>query len=127
RAARVIALCTEKEPGMITPFVDRIVTALPNFKVEGVKRGFLKLLCDKSLIIDEKNLGILTDLSFTWLADPKEAIAIRYYAMDILSRVASSYPEIKTELLEIISSISEENSAALHSKIKKLRLQLGST
>lgn len=120
RAARVMALCTEKNTNLIVPYLQNIIDSLDTLRVEGVRRSFLKIFAEMSVELNEDMLGILTDLSFTWLVDQKEAIAIRYYAIDILLKVIKLYPEIKTELTESLKSLLEDNSSALHAKSRKV-------
>jgi hypothetical protein len=120
RAARIVALCTENNPQLIEPHLQTIVDALEGIQVEGVKRSFLKIFAETSIRLNENMLGFLTDRCFTWLADPKEAIAIRYYAIDILLKVVKLYPEIKVELSESLSSILQNDSSALKAKSRKV-------
>ena len=120
RAARVIALCIENNPGLIVPHQQKIVDAFENLSVEGVKRSFLKIFAEIPVEINEELIGILTDRSFNWLVDEKEAIAIRYYAIDILLKVVKIYPEIKGELTDALNYIRENDSTALQTKSKKV-------
>jgi hypothetical protein len=120
RAARVIALCVEINTELIAPHLHGMVEALDRISVEGVKRSFLKIFAEMPVELDEDMLGILTDRSFNWVVDQKEAIAIRYYAIDILVKVVKLYPEIKVELTESLNSILENDSSALLVKSKKV-------
>ena len=119
RAARVIALSTEKHSDLIVPHLQSIIDTLDSIRVEGVKRSFLKIFAEMPVELNEDMLGIITDRSFNWLVDPKEAVAIRYYAIDILLKVTRLYPEIKVELADSLNSLLEDNSSALHAKSKK--------
>jgi hypothetical protein len=116
RAARIIALCIEENPDLITNYFKRIAEALPGIKVDGVKRGFLKMLADTSISFDEESAGFLTDIAFTWLEDSSQAIAIRYYCIEILQKVSLQYPEIGDELTVILKNMPEDISAGLQSK-----------
>jgi hypothetical protein len=120
RAARVIALCVENNTTLIIPHLQRMVDTIDTISVEGVKRSFLKIFAEMPVELNEDMLGILTDRSFNWLVDPKEAIAIRYYAIDILVKVVKLYPEIKIELTESLNSLLDDDSTALHTKGRKV-------
>ena len=82
RAARIVALCTERHPFLAHPHVSRLISELPTLKTEGVRRGILKMLLDAHPPLHEDDLGLLTDLCFRWLANPKEAMAVRYYCIE---------------------------------------------
>jgi hypothetical protein len=120
RAARIVALCAEQHIELINPYVFQIVESIGEIKVDGVKRGFLKILAELPLVLDEQSLGIITDLAFNWLNDPKQAIAIRYYSIDILYKVAAIYPEIGVELSALLKSLADDSSSGLKSKSKKV-------
>lgn len=119
RAARVIALCVENNNSLIEPHLQKIIDVLDKIGIEGVKRSFLKIFAEVRLNLNEDMLGILTDRSFAWLANPKEAIAIRYYAIDILIKVVELYPEIKVELSDCLHTLLENDTAALQAKSRK--------
>jgi hypothetical protein len=120
RAARIIALVTEKYPELIADHLDAIIHSLGSLRVEGVKRSFLKIFAGQRVGLNEDHLGILTELTFNWLANPREAIAIRYYAMDILLKVSKLFPEIKAELTVLLNSLMEDESSALIVKSRKV-------
>lgn len=119
RAARIIALCVEKNNSLIDPHLQNIIEVLDSICVEGVKRSFLKIFAELPLHLNEDMLGILTDRSFIWLNNPKEAIAIRYYAIEILLKVVKLFPEIKFELSDCLHTILDNESSALQVKSRK--------
>ena len=92
-------------------------------KVEGVKRSFLKILSEISLPVDENFQGRLVELSFSFVQNNREAIAVRAFAIDILIKMSKIFPEIKSELFPIIQNIAEESSIGLQSKCSKLLKQ----
>ena len=120
RAARVIALVTELHPELVHPYVNEIILKLSSWQTEGLRRSFLKILSEISYSYNEDQLGILTDLAFTWLTDPKEAIAIRYYSIAILLIVSKKYPEIKGELSTLLNELAEDSSSGLKTKSVKV-------
>ena len=84
RAARILALATRNNCSLFIPHLPKVIDSIGSLKVEGVKRGFLYILAELPVELTEEMLGIVTDCCFTWLTDTKEAIAIRYYAIEIL-------------------------------------------
>jgi len=120
RAARVIALCAERNPKLIEPFFNQFILPLKILKVDGVKRSFLKILAETSLIYDEESAGILTDIAFSWLEDSRQAISIRYYCIEILLKVSKQYPEIGNELQEMLEDLLKDSSSGIKSKSRKV-------
>lgn len=125
RAARIIALCTEKCPFLINSHLPLLLEKLPALKVEGVRRGLLKILAENQLNLNEEQTGLLTDMAFTWLEDTREAIAIRYYSMEIILQVCRLYPELKKELYFILKGLVNESSPGISSKSKAILKELG--
>jgi hypothetical protein len=120
RAARIIALSAEQHIDLIHPYLLQMIEALEKCKVDGVKRSFLKILAEQPVNLDEGLIGKLTDLAFTWVNDPRQAIAVRYYCIDIILNVATCYPEIGIELSELLRNMMNDFSSGLQSKSKKV-------
>ncbi|MGD2035761.1 MAG: hypothetical protein PVF73_11930 [Bacteroidales bacterium] len=118
RAARILALCSENNAKLMNKHIGKMALALKSLKVEGVRRGFLKILSDHPENIDEHSWGIITDLAFDWLGNPKEAISIRYYCMELLLYLQHQYPELKEEFVSILESIVRESSQGLKTKCR---------
>lgn len=113
RASRIIALCSDKYPQLINPHISALIEKLGHLKNEGVKRGILKIFAEHKLPITEDDLGLLTDLAFKWLEDHSQAIAIRYYCIEILLKVCKTYPDLLNELTPILSLLKETGSPGL--------------
>ena len=118
RAARILTLCTSKNPTLIRPHIKTIIQSLESTKVEGVRRGFFKILSEVPDLINEECLGLLADLAFDWMGDPKQAIAIRVYAIDLLLHVVKKYPDLRYEFVGNLETIMEDGSSGLKSKCK---------
>lgn len=117
RAARILALCKSRKQ-LIRPHIPEIVKSLQGINVVGVKRGLLKILSEMPQVIDEDSIGILTDLSFDWMADAKQEIAIRVYAIDLLLSVVKKYPDLIQEFRSSLETIMEDSSTGLSSRCK---------
>lgn len=120
RAARALQFCCEENSGLIKPFVNDLVEKLIASKVEGVRRGFLKILAENIDSYEINNSGLLIDKCFEWALSESEKPAIRYYALDILARICEKEPLLKPELLSVIDIISNDQSAAVRSKAQKV-------
>lgn len=124
RAARVINMTAKIHPDFIRAHLPGLIQKLHEFKTDGLKRGVLKTLAERSLDYDEDTLGKLVDTCFLWINDPSEKIAIKIYALDILYSSSYSYPEIIPELIASIEHIMPFSSSGVKSKGKKLLKKL---
>ena len=124
RASRIVALCTEKYPHLINDHIDLLIQSMDKIKVEGVRRGFLKIFAEQKPPLTEDQTGYLTDLAFRWLGNSKEAIAVRYYCILILLRVCENYPELRNELVLTLRSLKEDGSPGLQSISKQVLRKL---
>lgn len=120
RAAWVIFLVSEKHPHLALPHLNKLIKVLPNTKVDGVKRSALKILANNIKRLSEDAFGELADIAFTWAEDPKQAIAVKAFSIDILVEVAKRYPETKSEILAILEGIMPDGSKGLKNKCYKL-------
>jgi hypothetical protein len=100
RAVWVVDTVAEKLPELLEPYLESIAEALPNFEHDGLKRVSLRMLCRSPL--PQKYLGELMNICFDWLVAPKESVAVKVYAMEILYRISQTEPELKKELADSI-------------------------
>lgn len=127
RAARAAQLCAEKHPSLAVSNLERIIDFLPQAKIDGVKRCYIKLFTENVAISElEKlhNLGILLDLGFQWVLNPKEAIAIRAFSLYLLNKLAKIEPDIDIELLAVLENTRLEDSPGMISVKRKLIPQI---
>ena len=123
RAARVVDECGEKNPDLMEPFLDEMIRRLPHFRVNGVKRGMLRYLSRTKLKPTPLLRGYLTETCFDWLSSVSEAIAIRFYSMEILFEISRKEPAIRYELMQLIEEGIERDtfgSASRPGKIIKI-------
>ncbi len=99
RAARVVDESAEKHPALIKPFLDETIRKLTEFRIVGIRRGMLRFLSRTKLHLTPVQRGYLIDTCFGWMNSSEEAIAIRYYSMEILFRISRKEPGIRNELL----------------------------
>lgn len=124
RASRVVYLVCYKYPEIIRPYLSSFVKTLKATHVDGVKRSIFGMLVETSLPLSDDDIGELAELSFKFLNDFTEPIAVRAYSIDMLIKIGKTYPEILTELIAILESIYPESSVGLKNKCKKLLIKL---
>jgi hypothetical protein len=120
RAARIISLVSERNQELIEPYIPEMTDMIIKCRVDGVKRSFLKILAESPVQFDETIIGKLTGMAFDWIEDPKQAIAVRYYCIEIILKIAADYPEIGMELAEVLKNMIDETSSGLKSKSRKV-------
>jgi hypothetical protein len=103
RCSWIISKVTEKNPTLIEPFVDQIIRSLDNFKFDSQIGGFLKTLT-YAKNIDEDYFGILTDYCIKIIYDAQRPSHNKYYAIQLLLRIANRYPELSREFALVIET-----------------------
>ena len=119
RAGWVAFMVIEKHPELGKNHLKTLIRVLPKTKVDGVKRSALKILVATPYQLDEDSLGELADTAFSLAEDPKQAIAVRAFSLDILLKILNVYPEIKPELIAVMESIIPDGSRGLKNKCRK--------
>jgi len=100
RAAWVVDIISEKKAYLLSPYLSRIISELPGFKHDGMKRHSLRMIARS--VIPTEQTGELMNICFDWLLSPREAIAAKVYSMDILYRLSQTEPDVKKELADSI-------------------------
>jgi hypothetical protein len=120
RAAWVVDTVAEKIPYLLDRYLESIVKALPHFNHDGLKRLSLRMLARSPL--PQNDLGALMNICFDWLVSPKESVAVKVYAMEILYSISQIEPELKKELADSIEwRIGEEAPGFKNRGLKTLK------
>ena len=123
RAAWVISYCAEAHPQLIDSHLKKM---LDNLEREGlhdaIKRNTLKVLSARQL--PEELLGQAATLSFDFLADPQEAIAIKVFSMEMLSQICLVEPGLAGELRLLIEDQMPHASAGFRARGKRILKKL---
>ncbi len=123
RAAWPLSYCIEQQPELLKPHLKKILALVGKKGVhDAVKRNVLRML--QFVHIPKGYQGITINLCLAFLADAKEPIAIRVFAMTVLSNIANEVPELKNELIPLIEDQLPYASAGFLSRGKSLLKQL---
>ena len=122
RTVWAIDLYAEQHPEALIPFIDRIVSHLPDFQHDGLKRHSLRMLARSPLPVT--NLGQLITLCFDFLLSPSETPAVKVYAMETLYRISLEEPDLRQELIDSIEWRAEEESAGVRNRGEKILKRL---
>lgn len=101
RTSWVMSISATKHPFLIIPYLDKLIKNLDNKNNHiAVKRNSLRIL--EKLDVPSIYHGSLINLCFEFLADKKEALAVKVYAMEILYRLTKNEPDLQKELKILI-------------------------
>ena len=114
RAANTVEIIDSQMPSLIKPYYSKMINALSGFKVDGVKRCFLKIFTRHTDLDNEKLSCILINACFAFLASPEETVAVKVYSLEILYRISNKEPELKNELIFAILDQSDKNSGGIY-------------
>ncbi len=120
RAARALQLCCEDRKSLINPYLNNIVCYALSSKIEGVRRGFLKIISELPDILNLNESGILINQCFEWIVSQNENPAIRVYSMEIVYNVCKLEPLLKNELTSVMELVKDDKSMAVRSRAKRI-------
>lgn len=119
RAGWPLSYAAIAHPQLVKKHLPVLVKTLRKEKLHNaVKRNIVRLLQD--VPIPEKLHGEVMDICFAFIADMQEAIAVKAFSLTILENLSKQYPEIKHELKVIIEERWDYETAAFHSRAKKI-------
>ncbi len=123
KAAWPVGYCIEQYPDLLKPHFGKILYQLGEKNIhDSVKRNTLRML--QFVRVPKAHQGITTDLCLAFLADAKEPVAIRVFAMTVLANIAKEVPELKNELIPLIEDQLPYASAGFISRGGKVLKQL---
>ncbi len=123
RASWIMDKVTEQNHAFVSPaFIEHVsvkVVANTNYSVI---RACLRLLAREEL--PKKNIGLLTNQCFKWLAASSSPIAVKVHAMQLLYRVTLLEPDLKNELTVLIEDQLPHGSTGFKSRGKRILKKL---
>ncbi|MGF2414224.1 hypothetical protein [Ferruginibacter sp.] len=124
RAGWPVSYCVIAHPEFIKKHWAALIKNLqqPNLH-NAVKRNSIRLLQD--IDIPEKYQGPIMDLCFKYVESPTEAIAVKAFALTVLTNLAKQYPEIIPEIKLIIEDQSPCFTAALKVRAREFLKGVG--
>ncbi|GAA4455506.1 hypothetical protein [Rurimicrobium arvi] len=120
RAAWVLSMYADAHPEKMPPYVHRMLEYCCQGAVDGtVKRNVVRILQFVAIPADCEEMAL--ELCFSWLEDPKEAIAVRCFSMTVLEHLCNRYPELKESLAQLIRHALDHEvcSAAFRNRAQK--------
>jgi hypothetical protein len=119
RAAWPLSYCVRQHPQLIAPYYRQLLDHLGRKDIHvAVVRNTVRLLQDVS--IPKRWQGRVMSVCFEFVEDPATPIAVKAFAVSILSNLSAEYPEIKGELKTLIESQWEQATPAFRSRARKI-------
>ena len=118
RAAWIVSICAERNPFLIEPFLSKMVNNLEREVHDAVKRNTLRIF--QSIELPKKLWGKTVNICFRFLIDADEPIAVKVFAMTVLSNICKYEPELKNELKLVLEDQLENASAGFKSRAQKV-------
>ncbi|HEY6161803.1 MAG TPA: hypothetical protein VI112_11280 [Bacteroidia bacterium] len=126
RAAWVLTWTAKNDLQLFKPWIGKMIR---NLRAEGihdsVKRNTLRVLCD--IQIPERLQGDIAHACFDLLHACNEPIAVKVFAMTILTNLCKQHPGMSPEVRLEIEDRMRSGSAAIRSRGKKLLARLENT
>jgi hypothetical protein len=119
RAAWPLSYCVRQHPQLIAPYYRQLLDNLGRKDIHvAVVRNTVRLLQDVS--IPKRWHGRVMSVCFEFVEDPATPIAVKAFALSILSNLSAEYPEIRSELKTLIESQWEQATPAFRSRASKI-------
>lgn len=118
RASWPLSVCVERHPELARPHLRKLLQTLQKNTHDAVRRNILRLL--QFIEIPVPLQGTTANVCFEFLQDVKQPIAVRVFAMTVLSNIAERQPELRRELVVIIEDQLPYGSAGFLSRGRKI-------
>ncbi|MFM2360154.1 MAG: hypothetical protein RLY16_2147 [Bacteroidota bacterium] len=112
-----LSVCVEQHPHLIEPHFTDLLNRLEDpSQHAAIRRNGIRLL--QFITIPEAYQGRVMDICFRFLEHPKSAIAVKAFSIEVLWNLAQIYPEIISEVSQIINMQLDTASPAIRNKAK---------
>ena len=111
RAAMVVSAVFDNTPAALVPYTTQLIDNLiNNTQHVAIKRCTIRIL--QSVQIPEDRMSIVFDLCLQSIIDVKEPIAIKAFSMSVVLNICKNHPELKHEVIPILTLELERNESA---------------
>lgn len=125
RSSWILSKLCDRQPDVLVPWLTKIIETVRHIRNESVERSFLRIISMQDLSrLNQHYRGLIADHCFKALNSGFSAIAIKAYSMEIIYKLAVTYPDLANELSVCINMLHEEGSAGIKDRgriiLKKL-------
>lgn len=112
----LVHLC-KSDVSRVQPFDKTIIDQLFVTENQSVRRNLINVI-DHLDVIDYKESELI-DLLISFIQDFDNKVAVQVYSMQVLTKFVKKYPELKSEIEEVIHLNSENKSPAYGAGMRK--------
>lgn len=124
RAAWAVSYCVETHPGLVIPYLERMLDNLDQPVHDSVKRNTIRTL--QNIDIPKRFQGRVADICFHYLCNKDETIGTKVFSMTVLYNLSKEHPDLKNELRMAIEEQMPYASAGFKSRWRKILRALNS-
>ena len=118
RLMNVMDVITKIAPQLLASHHAHLIKMLEDDMHDAYIRNTLRYF--QFVEVEEDLEGPLYDVAYVFMSNPRQAVAIRAFAMQCCVNLALKYPELKEELTASISMYLEDDSPGILSRSKKM-------
>lgn len=118
RAAAALRCASDHSLDLFFPYLDQLLNAAKDPKHPAVARTTMRIF--SMITVPEVLQGEIVDLAFHYLSDLKETIAVRVFAMTVISNHLEAYPDLANELEIVLKSGWDSGSAGYKNRALKI-------
>jgi len=119
KAAWVVRECVSFHPFLINAYIPKLISYVQrNHLHPAIKRNIMAIL--EKTEIPAYLTGKLTEICFQIIASGQESIAVKAYAMGIMSGIVEKHPDLKHELRLLIMDVYPYESKGFQSRARKI-------
>jgi hypothetical protein len=123
RAAWPLSICVERAPELASPQLKRLLNFCTKPEVHvSVRRNTMRLL--QFAEIPRRLHGQVLDLSFSFLQNRKQPVAVRVFAMTVIDQLISDKRDLQRELAMILEYEMEYATPAFRSRGSRILRRL---
>ncbi len=117
KASWPLELLAKKKGALLHPYIPEIVEVLSHSTEDSFTRNVYRIL--QHMTFDSEHLGPVYEVAYTHLSNPKNAIAVRVFAMSTCANIAQQYPDLAHELIPLIESYYPTGSSGYKARANK--------
>jgi hypothetical protein len=119
RAGWPLSYIGRKYPALVHKHLKKLINNLQKKDLhDAVKRNTVRLF--EHIPILEKYHGDIMTICFDFIQSPEETVAVKAFSLAILGKLLPLYPDIANELKLVIEERWEHETAAFHSRARKI-------
>lgn len=123
QSAWALSYCAERFPDWITPHIGKLIHLVETTREPaGIRRSVMRML--QFATIPKRFHGRAVNACFALLTDPREAVAIKVFAMTVCANIAEQNNEIARELKLVLEDQMPYGTAGFVSRAHKILRKL---